>query len=73
MRCTDTRCSEGITWCAGCNGHGVLNPKGKRYRVACKEIPPWAVRHDACNGTGLRRCGCRVLAAAELVVLAGAA
>lgn len=73
MTCTDTRCTDGITWCAGCNGHGVLNPKGKRYRIASTSIPGWAVEHADCNGTGLRRCGCRDLAPVELDVLAGVA
>lgn len=31
--CSDTRCTDGVTWCAGCHGWGVLNPKGRRYRI----------------------------------------
>ena len=69
--CRDSRCTDGVTWCAGCHGHGVLNPRGKRYRIACKQLPAWAVPHDACNGTGLRACGCRPLSAGELATLGG--
>lgn len=68
--CRDTHCTDGITWCPGCNGWGVLNPKGKKYRQACRQIPPWAVAHDACGGTGLRACGCVELRPDELAVLA---
>jgi hypothetical protein len=70
--CQDTRCTVGVTWCAGCNGWGALNPKGKRYRIAHKgPLPSWAVPHEACNGTGLRECGCRPLGPAERATLTG--
>jgi len=70
LPCTDTRCTDGITSCTGCNGWGVVNPKGKKYRAACKEIPSWAVPHDACLGTGLAACGCRELDSATRAILA---
>jgi hypothetical protein len=58
--------------CAGCNGWGALNPKGKRYRIAHKgPLPSWAVPHEACNGTGLRECGCQPLDAGARATLAG--
>jgi hypothetical protein len=72
--CTDNRCTDGVTWCAECNGWGVLNPKGKRYRIAHKgPLPAWAVRHDGCNGTGMRECGCTPLGATERASLSGLA
>jgi hypothetical protein len=49
----------------------VLNPKGKRYRIACKQLPPWAVPHADCNGTGLQACGCRPLGPVDLASLTG--
>jgi hypothetical protein len=70
--CTDTRCTDGVTWCPGCNGHGVVNPKGKRYRIAHRgPLPTWAIPHPDCNGTGLRACGCRPLSPAERATLTG--
>jgi hypothetical protein len=69
--CSDGRCTDGVTWCVGCNGHGVLNPRGKRYRVGCKQLPAWAVPHAGCHGTGLRLCGCRPLSTVELAMLRG--
>jgi len=71
--CDDTRCTDGITSCAGCNGWGVVNPKGKRYRVKCKELPTWAVPHKDCHGTGLAACGCRELDAVAAATLGGTA
>lgn len=68
--CTDSRCTDGITWCAGCHGWGVVNPKGKAYRIACKQLPAWAIPHGDCNGTGMRACGCRQLDAAAVATLA---
>jgi hypothetical protein len=50
---------------------GRLNPRGKWYRIACKQLPAWAVPHAACHGTGLCACGCRPLSAVELVTLRG--
>lgn len=70
--CRDTRCTDGMTWCAGCNGHGVVNPKGKRYRIARRgPLPAWAVPHEECNGTGLVRCGCTPLDVAQAASLLG--
>lgn len=72
MTCIDSECMEGITIDRDCNGFGVLNPKGKRYRVKRDSpIPAWAVDHDACNGTGLVRCGCRELSPEQAAVLVG--
>jgi hypothetical protein len=48
------------------HGHWVLNPRAKRYRIACKQLPAWAVPHADCHGTGLRACGCRPLSPVEL-------
>lgn len=59
--CGDDRCTDGVTWCQDCHGHGVVNPKGKRYRIKCTELPAWAVTHEACGGTGMRECGCTPL------------
>ncbi|OLT09677.1 hypothetical protein BJF78_30090 [Pseudonocardia sp. CNS-139] len=69
----DTRCTDGITWCAECNGHGLLSQRGQRYRVKRRSpLPPWAVEHAECNGVGMRECGCRpTLGAAERKALAG--
>mgnify|MGYP003575454947 CR=1 FL=1 len=69
--CRDFRCTDGVTWCAGCNGHGVLNPKGKRYRISCRQLPTWAVPHEACAGTGLAVCGCTELDAVTRTALGG--
>lgn len=55
--CSDRRCTDGMTWCEDCNGHGVVSPSGKKYRVrrlAADMLAP--VPHDACDGTGLRPC-----------------
>lgn len=70
--CTDTRCTDGITWCAGCNGYGVLTMGGRKYRLRShgRNIGATAVDHELCAGTGLAACGCRPLDAAELVVFA---
>lgn len=58
--CTDYRCTLGITACVECNGFGMVNPVGKRYRKQ-ENIPSWAVVHQACHGTGLVVCGQRDL------------
>lgn len=72
--CTDPRCTDGITWCAGCHGWGIVNPRGKPYRIRHKgPLPTWAIPHDACNGTGLRTCGCRPLDPAARATLTGTA
>lgn len=73
VTCTDSRCTDGVTWCVSCNGWGVLNPKGRRYRVACTQLPAWAVPHAECHGTGLLACGCRPLAPVEALTLLGSA
>jgi hypothetical protein len=69
--CGDPRCTDGVTWCATCHGWGVLNPSGKAYRMACKALPVWAVRHEMCNGTGTLACGCRKLDEATTLALMG--
>jgi hypothetical protein len=69
--CRDTRCTDGVTWCVPCHGHGVVNPKGKRYRIACKQLPAWAVPCEACHGTGMAACGCTPLDVAMAAVLLG--
>jgi len=70
--CSDTRCTAGVTACEGCHGWGVVNPRGKPYRWAHKgPLPEWAIPHDACNGTGMRACGCQPLDAAAIASLAG--
>lgn len=53
--CHDRKCTLGITSCEPCNGHGMVNPKGKAYRDP-KNIPAWAVVHKACHGTGMVVC-----------------
>lgn len=68
--CSDRRCTDGVTWCAECNGHGVLRPGGKKYRVnGAGNITAYAVEHAECHGTGLLPCGCRPLSADVLAVL----
>jgi hypothetical protein len=72
--CTDRRCDGGVTWCAGCNGFGVLAGGGKRkYRVrsGARNISPNAPTHVVCNGLGLVACGCVPLDAATVSMLAG--
>lgn len=70
--CTDTRCTDGITMCQGCNGHGLLSPRGGTYRTKRTDpIPTWAVEHAECNGTGLVDHTCATLDDASLAVLAG--
>jgi len=44
-------------------------PRGKRYRIARKQLPTSAVPHPDCHGTGLRAGGCRPLSAVELATL----
>lgn len=72
--CTDQRCTDGITWCAGCNGYGVLTMGGRKYKLRGqgRTIGATAVTHEACAGTGLAACGCRQLEPVELAVLAAA-
>lgn len=70
--CTDTRCTDGVTWCASCHGWGVVNPRGKPYRIRHRgPLPEWAVPHADCHGTGLRACGCQPLDAATAATLTG--
>jgi hypothetical protein len=72
--CGDPRCDEGVFPCLGdqgCNGWGVTSPKGKRYRFKCKQIPPWAVAHERCHGTGMVEHGCQPLDEATAWVLVG--
>lgn len=72
--CTDRRCVDGVTWCADCNGYGVLAGGGRRkYRVRSggKNISPNAPTHTECAGTGLAACGCVPLDAATVAMLAG--
>lgn len=71
MPCDDQRCAEGITWCAGCNGYGVLTMGGRKYKLRGqgRTIGATAVAHDACAGTGFAACGCRPLSTAELAVI----
>lgn len=71
--CTDHRCTDGITWCAGCNGYGVLTMGGRKYKLRGqgRTIGDTAVPHEACAGTGLAACGCRELAPLELDVIRG--
>ena len=71
--CTDHRCADGVTMCQGCNGYGVLRRNGKRFtlRGRGKHITASSRRHDACSGTGLQVCGCRVVDAATLAEIGG--
>ena len=72
--CKDHRCQDGVTWCAGCNGFGVLAAGGARkYRVRGqgRNISPNAPVHDDCHGTGLKACGCQPLDAVTLATLSG--
>lgn len=72
--CDDHRCTDGITWCAGCNGYGVLTMGGRKYKLRGqgRNIGGTAVAHQQCAGTGLAACGCRQLAPLELDVIRGA-
>jgi hypothetical protein len=72
--CTDHRCSEGVTWCVGCNGFGVLAAGGRRkYRLrsGARNISPNAPTHEPCFGTGLAVCGCVPLDADTVSMLSG--
>jgi hypothetical protein len=71
--CVDPRCSEGITWCAGCNGYGWLTAGGRKYKMRGqgRNIGATAVEHEQCGGTGLAVCGCRQLDPIELDVVMG--
>lgn len=71
--CTDQRCTDGITWCASCNGYGVLTMGGRKYKLRGqgRTIGTTAVQHEECAGTGLAVCGCRVLDPIELAVIRG--
>ncbi len=73
MSCTDHRCTDGITWCAGCNGYGVLTMGGRKYKLRGqgRNVGDTAVAHEVCAGTGLAACGCRELAPLELAVIRG--
>lgn len=73
MSCTDHRCTDGITWCAGCNGYGVLTMGGRKYRLRGqgRNIGTSAVPHEDCSGTGLAACGCQQLGPVELATIAG--
>ena len=50
---------------------GTLNPRGRRYRIARKQLPTSAVPHPDCHGTGLRAGECRPLSTVELATLRG--
>jgi hypothetical protein len=50
---------------------GRLNPRGRRYRIARKQLPTSALPHPDCHGTGLRAGGCRPLSTVELATLRG--
>ena len=60
VRCSDHRCTDGITMCAACNGYGVLTMGGRKYRLRSggRNIGATAVPHADCYGTGLVPCGC---------------
>lgn len=72
--CTDDHCTDGITWCATCNGYGVLTMGGRKYKLRGqgRTIGSTAVAHELCAGTGLAVCGCRQLDPIELAVITGA-
>lgn len=72
-RCTDHRCTDGITMCLGCNGYGVLTMGGRKYKLRGqgRNIGATAQVHPECNGIGLAACGCAMLEPVELDLLAG--
>jgi len=72
VECSDRRCTDGVTWCAACNGFGVLTSRGRKYQVRAalrNTISPKGKQHVDCDGTGLQPCGCRVLDAEGLASL----
>jgi hypothetical protein len=73
MSCTDPRCTDGITWCADCNGYGVLTMGGRKYKLRGqgRTIGATAVPHEACSGTGMAACGCTPLGPVEIATLSG--
>jgi hypothetical protein len=73
MSCTDHRCTDGITWCAECNGYGVLTMGGRKYRLRSdgRNIGATAVTHELCCGTGLRICGCVPMDDVTIAILTG--
>lgn len=73
MKCTDYRCTDGITMCRGCNGYGVLRHNGKKFtmRGRGKYITERSPQHDDCNGTGDMVCGCTPMDAETVRILTG--
>jgi hypothetical protein len=78
--CTDHRCTNGITECAGCNGFGWVTMAGRKYRkrTGARNLLASTTKrvHEDCHGSGAALCGCTQVdpeAMAELFAAARAA
>lgn len=75
LTCADTRCTNGVTMCRGCNGWGVLKRNGHRIRMR-RDTTKYPLSeslpgHHECNATGMVACGCMPLDVAAQITLAG--